>query len=163
MRRTTAALWLMTAALAAPGIARTPAEEAPGSSMQAGRTTSAQPVEDEPEQTPEEAEAARLAGPFANLTFRFIGPPGNRVTALGTCYGPQPERGVYRTTDGGEHWQRVLFVDENTGASDLAMDPKNPRVLFAGTWQIDIKTWGRKSGGPGSGVFVSRDGGTTWK
>ena len=85
------------------------------------------------------------------------------AAALGTCYGPQPERGVYRTTDGGKTWERVLFVDENTGASDLAMDPTNPRILFAGTWQIDIKTWGRKSGGPGSGVFVSRDGGTTWK
>ncbi len=48
----------------------------------------------------------------------------------------------------------MLFVDENTGASDLAMDPTNPRTLFAGTWQIDIKTWGRKSGGPGSGVYV---------
>src|SRR5678816_3614575 len=72
-------------------------------------------------------------------------------------------RDSYRTTDGGAHWERVLFVDENTGASDLAMDPGNPRVLFAGTWQIDIKTWGRKSGGPGSGVFVSRDGGTTRK
>jgi photosystem II stability/assembly factor-like uncharacterized protein len=85
------------------------------------------------------------------------------VAALGTCYGPQPERGVYRTKNGGKTWERVLFVDENTGASDLAMDPTNPRILFAGTWQIDIKTWGRKSGGPGSGVWVSRDGGSTWK
>jgi photosystem II stability/assembly factor-like uncharacterized protein len=85
------------------------------------------------------------------------------AAALGTCYGPQQERGVYRTQDGGKSWERVLFVDENTGASDLAMDPVNPRTLFAGTWQIEIKTWGRKSGGPGSGVFVSRDGGTTWK
>jgi photosystem II stability/assembly factor-like uncharacterized protein len=85
------------------------------------------------------------------------------AAALGTCYGPQQERGVFRTTDGGKNWERVLFVDENTGASDLAMDPVNPRVLFAGTWPIDIKTWGRKSGGPGGGVFVSRDGGTTWK
>ncbi len=85
------------------------------------------------------------------------------VAALGTCYGPQPERGVYRTADGGKTWEQVLFVDENTGASDLAMDPTNPRILFAGMWQIDIKTWGRKSGGPGSGVFVSRDGGSTWK
>ena len=85
------------------------------------------------------------------------------AAALGTCYGPQQERGVYRTTDGGKSWERVLFVDELTGASDLAMDPGNPRILFAGTWQIDIKTWGRKSGGPGGGVFVSRDGGTTWK
>jgi photosystem II stability/assembly factor-like uncharacterized protein len=85
------------------------------------------------------------------------------VAALGTCYGPQQERGVYRTKNGGKTWERVLFVDENTGASDLAMDPTNPRILFAGTWQIDIKTWGRKSGGPGSGVWVSRDGGSTWK
>jgi photosystem II stability/assembly factor-like uncharacterized protein len=85
------------------------------------------------------------------------------AAALGTCYGPQQERGVYRTTDGGKSWERVLFVDEATGASDLAMDPGNPRILFAGTWQIDIKTWGRKSGGPGGGVFVSKDGGTTWK
>ncbi|MGH9316235.1 MAG: WD40/YVTN/BNR-like repeat-containing protein [Thermoanaerobaculia bacterium] len=65
------------------------------------------------------------------------------AAAIGTCYGPQPERGVFRTTDGGKTWERVLFVDENTGASDLAMDPSNPRILFAGTWQIDIKTWGR--------------------
>ncbi|MDQ2979599.1 MAG: hypothetical protein M3R62_10285, partial [Acidobacteriota bacterium] len=85
------------------------------------------------------------------------------AAALGTCYGPQPERGVYRTTDGGKSWERVLFVDENTGISDLSMDPSNPRILFAGAWQIDIKTWGRKSGGPGSGLFVSRDGGSTWK
>jgi photosystem II stability/assembly factor-like uncharacterized protein len=85
------------------------------------------------------------------------------AAALGTCYGPQQERGIYRTTDGGKSWERVLFVDENTGASDLAMDPNNPRILVAGTWQIDIKTWGRKSGGHGSGVFLSRDGGTTWK
>ena len=84
------------------------------------------------------------------------------AAALGTGYGPQQERGVYRTTDGGKTWERILFVDENTGASDLAVDPTNPRILFAGMWQIDIKTWGRKSGGGGSGVFVSRDGGTTW-
>ncbi|MEO8430975.1 MAG: hypothetical protein ABI592_05650, partial [Acidobacteriota bacterium] len=85
------------------------------------------------------------------------------VAALGTGYGPQPERGVYRTRDGGKTWERVLFIDEKTGISDLAMDPNNPRIVFAGAWQIDIKTWGRQSGGPGSGVFVSRDGGSTWK
>jgi photosystem II stability/assembly factor-like uncharacterized protein len=85
------------------------------------------------------------------------------VAALGTCYGPQADRGVFRTTDGGKTWDKVLFVNENAGVSDLSMDPTNPRILFAGTWQIDIKTWGRKSGGPGSGLYVSRDGGTTWK
>jgi len=85
------------------------------------------------------------------------------VCALGHAYGPQPERGVFRTTDGGATWTKVLFVDENTGCSDLAMDPKNPRVLFAGMWQLEIHTWGRTSGGPGGGLFVSRDGGATWK
>jgi photosystem II stability/assembly factor-like uncharacterized protein len=82
--------------------------------------------------------------------------------ALGHAYGPQQERGVFRTTDGGKNWERVLFVDENTGCSELDMDPANPRRLFAGMWQVDIKTWGRESGGPGSGLFTSSDGGTTW-
>jgi len=84
------------------------------------------------------------------------------VAALGHAYGPQQERGVYRTLDGGTTWQRVLFVDPNTGASDIAMDPNNPRILFAGMWQLEIHTWGRESGGPGSGLHVSKDGGTTW-
>ncbi|HJZ74068.1 MAG TPA: hypothetical protein VKE51_20150 [Vicinamibacterales bacterium] len=83
--------------------------------------------------------------------------------ALGTAYGPQPERGVFRTADGGATWQRTLFVDENTGCSEIAMDPGNPRILFAGMWQLEIHTWGRESGGPGGGLFVSRDGGVTWK
>jgi photosystem II stability/assembly factor-like uncharacterized protein len=82
---------------------------------------------------------------------------------LGTAYGPQPDRGVFRTTDGGTTWQKTLFVDENTGCSDLTMDPSNPRILVAGIWQIEVKTWGRESGGPGSGLFMSRDGGATWK
>ena len=83
--------------------------------------------------------------------------------ALGHAYGPQPERGIFRTTDGGKNWERVrLFVDENTGCSEIAMDPSNPRILFAGMWQLEIHTWGRESGGPGSGLFISRDGGVTW-
>ena len=85
------------------------------------------------------------------------------AAALGHLYGPQQERGVFRTTDGGETWDRVLFVDENTGASDLEMDPNNPEILFAGMWQMVIWTWGRQSGGPGSGIYMSRDGGTTWE
>ena len=84
------------------------------------------------------------------------------ICALGHSYGPQPERGVYRTTDGGATWEQVLFIDEDTGCSDIAMDPSNPRVLFAGTWQLEIHTWGRTSGGPGGGLHVSRDGGDTW-
>lgn len=83
--------------------------------------------------------------------------------AQGHGYGPQPERGVFRTTDGGKNWERVLFVDENTGCSDLGMDPNNSRILFAGMWQMEIHTWGRTSGGPGSGLFKSTDGGVTWK
>ena len=82
--------------------------------------------------------------------------------ALGHAYGPQAERGVFRTTDGGRTWNRALFVDENTGCSDLAIDANNPRVLFAGMWQLEIHTWGRTSGGPGSGLFRSTDGGVTW-
>src|ERR1700704_2882252 len=82
--------------------------------------------------------------------------------ALGTAYGPQPERGVFRTADGGATWQRTLFVDENTGCSEITMDPSNPRILVAGMWQFEIKTWGRESGGPGGGLFMSRDGGVTW-
>jgi len=84
------------------------------------------------------------------------------VAALGHSHGPQRERGIFRTTDGGETWEHVLFVDENTGASSLEMDPNNPRILFAGMWQIEIHTWGRESGGPGSGIYTSRDGGDNW-
>ena len=69
--------------------------------------------------------------------------------ALGHAYGPQPERGVFRTADGGKTWTKTLFVDENTGCSDIAMDPKNPRILFAGMWQIEIHTWGRDERRPG--------------
>ena len=84
------------------------------------------------------------------------------AAAQGHSYGPQPERGVFRTKDGGESWERVLFVDENAGASDIAMDPNNPRILFAGIWQLEIHTWGRTSGGSSSGLWLSRDGGDTW-
>ena len=84
------------------------------------------------------------------------------AAVLGHTHAPQPERGVYRTTDGGDTWEQILFVDENTGASDIAMDPNNPRILFAGMWQVAVHQWGRESGGPGSGLHVSRDGGDTW-
>ncbi|HEV8598081.1 MAG TPA: hypothetical protein VGQ69_01830 [Gemmatimonadales bacterium] len=84
------------------------------------------------------------------------------VAAQGHSYGPQPERGVYRTRDGGKTWERVLFVDQNTGAIDVVMHPTDPNVLFAATWQLELHTWGRESGGPGSGIHLSKDGGTTW-
>ena len=84
------------------------------------------------------------------------------AAAMGHGYSPQADRGVYRTVDGGRNWEHVLFVDEETGASDLVMDPSNPRTLFAGTWQLAIRTWNRRSGGPGSAIHMSRDGGDTW-
>ena len=85
------------------------------------------------------------------------------VAAVGHAYGPQPERGVYRSADGGKSWERVLFVNDSTGAIDLVMDPGNSRILYAAMWQIEIRTWGRESGGAGSGIWKSVDGGTTWK
>ncbi len=84
------------------------------------------------------------------------------VGALGHAHGPQPERGVYRTMDGGATWEQVLFADENTGASSVEMDPHNPRILYAGMWTVTFNTWGRQSGGPGSGLYQSRDAGATW-
>ena len=83
--------------------------------------------------------------------------------ALGHSYGPQPERGVFRTRDGGTTWEKVLFVNDSTGCGDLVMDPNNPRILFAGMWQLEIHSWGRESGGAGGGLYVSRDGGSTWQ
>lgn len=85
------------------------------------------------------------------------------VAAMGHCYGPQEERGVYRTVNGGETWEQVLFVDENTGCFEIAMDPNNSQILFAGMWPLVIHTWGRFSGGPNGGIWKSTDGGDTWK
>lgn len=85
------------------------------------------------------------------------------AAVLGHAFGPNPERGVYRTTDGGATWQQVLKKDEHTGASDVALDPNNPNIVFAGFWQARRTPWDMTSGGPGSGLYVSRDGGDTWK
>ena len=93
------------------------------------------------------------AGRIANVIIDPHNPDVVLACAMGHAYGPQPERGVFRTTDGGKTWQRTLFVDENTGCGDMAMDPSNPHILFAGMWQIEIHTYGRNSGGPGSGLF----------
>jgi photosystem II stability/assembly factor-like uncharacterized protein len=84
------------------------------------------------------------------------------AAVLGSPFGPGKERGVYRTADGGKTWQQVLSKDADTGASDVCLDPNNPRIAFAGMWQTRRKPWEMTSGGPGSGLHVSRDGGDTW-
>ncbi len=85
------------------------------------------------------------------------------VAALGHPFGPNPERGIFRTTDGGKTWSKVLYKDENTGGIDLAFDPNNSNLIFAGLWQARRSPWSMDSGGPGSGLYRSTDGGTTWK
>src|SRR6186713_2708520 len=84
------------------------------------------------------------------------------VCALGRATGPQHERGVFRTEDGGKTWQQALFVDENTGCSGLQISQKDPNVVIAGTWQMYLQTHVLESGGPGSGIHISRDGGKTF-
>ena len=85
------------------------------------------------------------------------------VAAQGHVWSSNPERGIYRSRDGGKSWDRVLFVSEKTGACDLVLDPTNPRILFAGMWQAYRKPWTLESGGTESGLYRSTDGGDTWK
>ncbi|MFQ5691180.1 MAG: glycosyl hydrolase [Gemmatimonadota bacterium] len=114
----------------------------------------------------------------AGRTWRYLGlpqsehiaririDPGNPdivyVAALGHIFGPNPERGVYRSRDGGATWRRVLSVSPRTGAIDLAMDPSRPGTLYAALWQAERKPWTMRSGGPESGVWKTTDGGDTW-
>ncbi len=85
------------------------------------------------------------------------------VTAQGALFGPSEERGVYKSTDGGTTWRRVLFVAANTGASSLSMDMTNPRILYAAMWQHQRYPWTVESGGPNSGLYKSTDSGETWE
>lgn len=85
------------------------------------------------------------------------------VAALGHAFGPNAERGVFRTTDGGATWQKVLFKDDHTGAIDLAFAGENSNVLYASLWQANRTPWTLNSGGPGSGIYKSTDAGSTWK
>ncbi len=84
------------------------------------------------------------------------------VAALGHAFGPNPERGVYRSRDGGRNWEKVLYRSPKAGAVDLAMDPNNPRLLYASIWETYRNFWSLSSGGPDSGLFKSTDGGDTW-
>ncbi|MFI5087310.1 MAG: WD40/YVTN/BNR-like repeat-containing protein, partial [Terriglobales bacterium] len=85
------------------------------------------------------------------------------VAALGHVYAPSAERGIYRTTDGGATWQKVLFVNDKTGGIDVVFDPQNPNTAFASMWEVSRTPWSLSSGGPGSGLYRSTDGGNTWK
>ncbi len=84
------------------------------------------------------------------------------VAALGHVYGPNDERGVFRTSDGGTTWKKVLYKDARSGAIELASDPDNPSTVFAALWEMQREPWQMSSGGPGSGVYKSTDGGQTW-
>jgi photosystem II stability/assembly factor-like uncharacterized protein len=84
------------------------------------------------------------------------------VAALGHAFGSNTERGVFRTLDGGKTWEKVLYKDDKTGAIDIQFDPTNPNTLYAAMWQVVRQPWNMSSGGPGSGLYKSTDGGTTW-
>ncbi|MDQ6893741.1 MAG: hypothetical protein M3167_13790 [Acidobacteriota bacterium] len=103
------------------------------------------------------------AGQISRILIDPQDPNTVYVAALGNIWKPNATRGVFRTTDGGATWKKVLYVDENTGASDLVMQPGNSTVLLAGMWQFRRYPWEFVGGGPGSGMYKSTDGGSTWR
>jgi photosystem II stability/assembly factor-like uncharacterized protein len=105
----------------------------------------------------------RDAGQISNIVIDPRDPNTVFVGVLGHAWGPNVDRGVFRTSDGGKTWQKVLFVDDDTGVSSLVMDPGNPMVLFAGMWRVRRYPWMLDSGGTSGGIFRSIDGGNTWK
>jgi photosystem II stability/assembly factor-like uncharacterized protein len=99
---------------------------------------------------------------IARIVIDPTDPNSVYVAAGGHLWGPNAERGVFKTTDGGRSWRKILYIDENTGATDLVIDPSNPQVLYAATYQRQRRTWGFNGGGPGSGIHKTTDGGATW-
>ena len=103
------------------------------------------------------------AGQIANIVVDPNDPNTVWVAALGKVWAPNPDRGVFKTTDGGKTWKKVLFVNDTVGASSLVMEPGNPNVLYAAMWQMQRLPWMLIDGGKGSGIYRSLDGGDTWK
>ncbi|TAG52402.1 MAG: glycosyl hydrolase [Runella slithyformis] len=99
---------------------------------------------------------------IANVRIHPQNPDVVYVAVQGALHGPSEDRGIYRTTDGGKTWTKLLYVNENTGCADLSMDMTNPRILYAGFWEHRRLPWVVKSGGPGSALYKSTDGGDTW-
>jgi len=85
------------------------------------------------------------------------------VAALGSAWGPNPKRGVFKTTDGGKTWNKILYLNDSTGCAELVMDPTNPNKLIAATWEFGRKPWTFNSGGKNSGIWITYDGGGNWQ
>ncbi len=105
----------------------------------------------------------RAAGQISSILINPLDPKEVFVGAIGDAWGSNTERGVFRTTNGGKTWKKVLYLNSKTGCSDLEMDPKNPKILFAGMWEAVRHPWELKDGGKSSGIYRSIDGGKTWK
>ncbi|MDE3136658.1 MAG: hypothetical protein KGL59_08785 [Acidobacteriota bacterium] len=103
------------------------------------------------------------AGQISSIVVSPLDPDVVFVGVLGHAWGPNPERGVFRTTNGGKTWTKVLYVNPTTGVSDLVMEPGNPKILYAGMWQVERRPWILESGGPASGIYRTTDGGDTWQ
>lgn len=105
----------------------------------------------------------RKGGQIGEIQIHPQNPDLAYVAVLGNIFAPNPERGIYRTRDGGKNWEKVLFVSDSTGAVDVAMDPTNPRILYAGFWRAERKPWTLIDGSTEGGVYKSADGGDSWE
>ncbi len=104
----------------------------------------------------------REAGQIGHIEVHPRDPDLVYLAALGHAFGPNAERGVYRSADGGENWEKVLFISEETGAADISMNPRNPREIYAGMWRAERKPWTMISGSEDGGLYKTTDGGDTW-